>query len=271
MLALEARTFNPANTGCVIANSEMVKREIIAQFQYPAERILVVRNGVSVARFQRGDRAATRARFGIREDDYLLLFVGSGWERKGLPFLLEAMRDCQDRSPAWVAQFQEGQRLGRARSGRADHAGRPTPPSLAEELGRIRLLVVGKGTRPWRCPGNVLFAGAMAEVEHAYAAADLFVFLPIYEPSANVIAEARAAGLPVITSALNGASELIAEQVEGTVIPNPADRARLVRALGYWQARPGRVPAEDLDRLSLERNVHETLAILERAAQGKFR
>ncbi|MCA1964085.1 MAG: glycosyltransferase family 4 protein, partial [Prosthecobacter sp.] len=56
MRALEARTFAPANTRHIIVNSEMVGREITARFPFPQERIHLVRNGVEVARFQRGDR-----------------------------------------------------------------------------------------------------------------------------------------------------------------------------------------------------------------------
>jgi UDP-glucose:(heptosyl)LPS alpha-1,3-glucosyltransferase len=91
MMALEARTFDPQNTRHVIVNSEMVRREILQHFQFPSERIHLVRNGVDVARFQNGKREETRARFGVKDDEFLLLFVGSGWERKGLSFVLDVM------------------------------------------------------------------------------------------------------------------------------------------------------------------------------------
>lgn len=97
LMALEARTFDPAHTRHVIVNSEMVRREILEHFGFPADRIHLVRNGVDVERFHGGNRELTRARFGVGEKDFLLLFVGSGWERKGLFFLLEAMRDVHRR------------------------------------------------------------------------------------------------------------------------------------------------------------------------------
>jgi len=84
LLELEAQTFNPQNTRHIIVNSEMVKREILENFRFPPERIHLVRNGVDVVRFQGGNREATRARFGVKDGEFLLLFVGSGWERKGL-------------------------------------------------------------------------------------------------------------------------------------------------------------------------------------------
>ena len=82
MIALETRTLDPASTRHVIVNSEMVQREIEQCFKFPPERIHLVRNGVDVARFQGGKREETRAHFGVKDDEFLLLFVGSGWERK---------------------------------------------------------------------------------------------------------------------------------------------------------------------------------------------
>jgi UDP-glucose:(heptosyl)LPS alpha-1,3-glucosyltransferase len=230
MLALEARAFSPANTRFVIANSRMVAEEIVANFGYPRERIHLVRNGVDVGRFESGDRARGRERFGIRPDEFVILFVGSGWERKGLHYLLRALR-------------------GLPRDG-------------------CRLLVVGKGRAPRDAGSNVLFAGAMSDVETAYAAADLFVTLPIYEPSANVVVEALAAGLPVVTTAQNGAAELIAGGERGDVVARPDDTEAVIAAINRWRSARTRPPRMSRDDLSLDRNVRETLDVLELATTG---
>ena len=236
MLALERQTFDPARTRHLIVNSDMVRREIVAEFHFPAERIHLVRNGVEVARFQHGRRAETRARFGVRDEDFLLLFVGSGWERKGLQFLLRFM--------AQLAGAETG-------------------------LGKTKLLVLGRGNPPRRVPPNVIFAGPKSGVEDAYAAADLFTFLPIYEPSANVVVEALAAGLPVVTSRFNGAAELLREGVNGTVLADPADLAALAQAVEYWHARPAARPVPCDLPLDLDANVAATLAVLELAARER--
>jgi len=232
MKSLEARTFDPANTRHIIVNSDMVRREILARFSFPKERIHLVRNGVDLSRFQRGDRVATRARLGFADDDFVLLFVGSGWERKGLGFLVHLMRQWQQSEP------------------------------------KVKLLVVGKGhlSSP---PPNVVLAGAMREIEHVYAAADLMTFLPIYEPCANVIAESLASGLPVITSAFNGASELIDEGINGHIIADPADLPALEIAIRFWRARPDCRPVRSTKALDLDTNVRETLRVLELVAAEK--
>jgi UDP-glucose:(heptosyl)LPS alpha-1,3-glucosyltransferase len=236
MQELEAQTLHPQNTRHVIVNAEMVKREILQHFSFPVERIHLVRNGVDIGRFQTADRAAARAHFGFPPHQHVLLFVGSGWERKGLKFLLRAVQHLQSAGP---------------------------------QSANLRLLVVGGGKIPMNAPPDVLFAGPLANVEQAYAAADLFVTLPIYEPSANVVIEALAAGLPVITTACNGASELIEDNVHGTVLDDPADTTRVVEAINFWAARKFCTAPMRAEELSLERNVSQTLAVLELAASEK--
>ncbi len=233
MMKLEARTFDPANTRHIIVNSDMVRREIVENFHFPASQIHLVRNGIDLDRYRRGQRNATRERFGIKPDDTLLLFVGSGWERKGLRFVLRAFHRLK------------------------------APP--------VKLLVVGKGKPPLALPDGVIFAGPMADVENAYAAADLLVFLPIYEPSSNVVAEALVSDLPVITSSLNGASEIVTPRKNGTVIADPRDTDAVVEAIRHWILQRGLAEMPPKHELSLERNVEETLAVLEMAAREKRR
>jgi UDP-glucose:(heptosyl)LPS alpha-1,3-glucosyltransferase len=279
MLQLEARTFDPRNTRYVIVNSEMVRREILEHFAFPAERIRLVRNGVDVARFQRVARDKARLHFGIKENDYLLLFVGSGWERKGLRYLFDALRSINRQTLALglaegMLQFAA---LGRNVSSKltATLTGvspdrpvqpPPSPPAVPDTL---KLLVVGNGRKPASTPPNVIFAGPMSDTELAYAAADLFVFLPVYEPAANVVFEALAAGLPVITSAQNGAAEMIEEDVNGNVVDDPSDTPGVVQAIAYWWSRRFYLPPVHVADLSLERNVSETLAVLEMAARER--
>lgn len=236
MMALEARTFDSQGTRHVIVNSDMVRQEILQHFAFPAERIHLVRNGVDLTRFKLGPREATRQRLGVKPDEFVLLFVGSGWERKGLGFLLRLMK-------RWD--------------------GKPG------REGKVRLLVVGKGRHRGQVPANVIFAGSMAKVEDAYAAADLLTFLPIYEPSSNVVTEALASGLPVITSRFNGAAELIEPSLNGDVLDEPADTDALERAVQVWMDKPGARPVLCLRPLDLETNVRETLRVLELAAAEK--
>ena len=234
LLALETQTFNPKNTRHVIVNSEMVRNEILENFSFPAERIHLVRNGVDVARFQNGDRVGTRQKLGVAENEFLFLFVGSGWERKGLKYALAAFAILKQKHP------------------------------------QIKFAVIGKDRELAFAQDGVFFPSATTNLENFYAAADLFFFPPIYEPAANVVAEALAAELPVITSANNGAGEIISENVTGNVVQEFWRPEKLAAAAENWILQPRRVHA-DLSSLALERNVSETLAVLELTAQEKRR
>jgi UDP-glucose:(heptosyl)LPS alpha-1,3-glucosyltransferase len=264
MMALEAQTFDPANTRHIIVNSEMVKREILANFQFPADRIHLVRNGVDVARFRNGKRAETRARFGIEDDDFLLLFVGSGWERKGLKFLIGAMQElAKPLEPGGMMETMI--RL----DAKGEDMGGDKLQRIVAQAKKTKLLVLGKGSLPNNAPSSVIFAGSTNDVQDAYAAADLFVFPPIYEPSSNVVFEALAAGLPVVTSIQNGAAELIDEGKTGTVLADPSNIQAMLEAIGYWRSHRCETAIIDENALGIERNVAETMTVLEIAASER--
>src|ERR1700746_871026 len=92
LLQLEQSLFERRKAGRVIAASQMVVNEIIDHYSYPADRIDLVRNGVPLERFRfdPGLREQSRAEFNLKQDQVALLFVGSGWARKGLLFAIEA-------------------------------------------------------------------------------------------------------------------------------------------------------------------------------------
>ena len=231
MMQLEARTFDSVNTQRIIVNSEMVRGEIAEHFPaFPQERIHLVRNGVDVARFKNASRASARERFGLREDDFVLLFVGSGWERKGLPSLMRYM----------AAQVHDE---------------------------RLKLLVVTRDRIRGKVPPNVLLTGPLTDVEQAYAAADLLTFLPIYEPCSNVVSEALATGIPAITTAFNGASEWIDPGINGHVLDDPRDLSTLGMFIAHWRHHPAR-PVPTREPLDLVTNVQNTICVLELASKS---
>jgi UDP-glucose:(heptosyl)LPS alpha-1,3-glucosyltransferase len=235
MLQIERRTFDPKNTRSVIVNSEMVREEIVREFDYPVESIHLIRNGVDTLRFSGRDKDAARERFGVNKNEFVIAFVGSGWERKGLRFLFDALNT----------------------------------PALR---GMARVIVAGKGKVPGNASKNTIFTGPILEVEEVYAAADLFVTLPIYEPAANVVSEALAAGLPVITSSQNGASELLQDERTGSIVPDPSDFQEVASRIKYWMGMggaAGRAPC-DVGALDIRRNVDETLVLLENFTAGKL-
>jgi UDP-glucose:(heptosyl)LPS alpha-1,3-glucosyltransferase len=123
-----------------------------------------------------------------------------------------------------------------------------------------------------RSPAGVSYAGALAgeELRDLYAAADVFVLPTLYDPCANVCLEALAAGRPVITTRQNGAAELLREGINGSVVPHPAATAALAAAIQHWARHPRGTPVPVPEDVSMERNLRETLAVLELAAGSRF-
>jgi UDP-glucose:(heptosyl)LPS alpha-1,3-glucosyltransferase len=232
LCALEARSLCASNTGEVIVNSNLVGEDIATRFAFPAERIHLVRNGIDLSRHGHADRQQARAQWGLADDDFVMLFAGSGWERKGLHFALQAMRQLTPNDP------------------------------------KLKLLVAGRG----RClrPGKqVRLLGPVSEMPSLYAAADAMLFPPIYEPCANVVSEALAAGLPVITTRSNGASELIEPGVHGEILSDPADIGAMVQSIQRWRQRPPTRVVTPAGVLSLQENAAQTLRVLELALERK--
>jgi UDP-glucose:(heptosyl)LPS alpha-1,3-glucosyltransferase len=126
----------------------------------------------------------------------------------------------------------------------------------------LRLVIGGQDrrSRRWqraaerRCLGDrVVWLGVVSQPELCYRGADLYVLPTRYDPAANSTLEALASGLPVVTSAMNGAAEIVEPGVHGAVLPTPVHPEELKRALIDWldRARSKRVCAST--RLLAER------------------
>ncbi len=189
----------------IVAVSEMVKRHFETLHHLPSARLRVIRNGVDVERFTPADRprlrAETRRQLGVR-DEVLFLMLAHNLLLKNAETLLRAA----------ARLLQAGLALRVLIAG-----GRKPQPfvRLAEKLGIARA---------------VTFASAVDPVPH-YAAADVFIHPTWYDPCSLVTLEASAAGVPVVTTRFNGASEMMRDGVEGFLLEQPADAAGLAEKM----------------------------------------
>lgn len=244
ILALEKSMLGSRGAGCVIANSRLVRDEIVQAYDFPAERISVVYNGLPAESAQlptAEDRAWSRASFELAAADFAVLFAGSGWGRKGLREAITAVGEL--------------------------------PPSA-----RAILLVAGRG-RPSealrgqtaQAKSRVRFLGPAASMQPLYAAADLFALPTYYDPFSNACLEALAAGLPVITTASNGFSEIMRPGTDGAILPQPTAIDAFRTALLDWSDTDRRAEsrserAAEAAGFSMEKNVAQTIAALQAAA-----
>jgi UDP-glucose:(heptosyl)LPS alpha-1,3-glucosyltransferase len=237
ILKLEESLFVQRGVHRVIANSEMVKKEIVDLYGYPADKIDIVRNGVPLEkfRFDPALREKSRNDLKLKPDEVALLFAGSGWERKGLRFAIEAFELCRDR--------------------------------------KLRLLVAGRGDargyRPKRffTEEPVRFLGEIADLQSIYTAVDIFILPSIYDPFSNACLEALATGLPVVTTRDNGFWEIIEDGVHGSIV-EPANNVMALRdAIRFWSDESRRSAArstiiERASQFDISRSVEATLQIL---------
>ncbi|MBI5892861.1 MAG: glycosyltransferase family 4 protein [Deltaproteobacteria bacterium] len=86
---------------------------------------------------------------------------------------------------------------------------------------------------------DVIFAGPLKSVIDCYYAGDIFCLPSIYEPFSNACLEAMAAGLPVVTSRINGASEILADKEDGMIIEDPANPEEITEKI---------IPLLDIDK-----------------------
>jgi len=234
-LQLEEALFANRGASRVIANSQMVKNEIIDLYSYPADKIDIVRNGVPLEqfRFHPELRETSRDELKVKSDQIALLFTGSGWERKGLRFAIAAMALCRNR--------------------------------------KMRLLVAGRGRQRYYKSKRVQFLGEVSDLVRIYAAADIFILPTIYDPSSNACLEALACGLPVITTRNNGFSEIIEHGVHGSVVDSANDLIGLRDAIQFWLEPDRRAAARSTNgqhaaQFDISRNIARTLEIFLQAA-----
>jgi len=229
LIALERKAFtDPAQL--VICNSEMVRREIRGRYGVPARRLALVRNGVDLEREPEERRVAVRERLRAKwgESATIWLFAGHDLLRKGFDTALQALAASQQReSLLWVAG-----------------GGDPAPwQSLIRQLG---------------LEARVRFLGNRTDLSDVFAAVDGLLLPSRYDAFANVCLEAAAAGIPVLTSDANGASELFTSLSTGVFRPDDiAGFARALDALSDVNMREqaGAEAREVAERYGWERHI----------------
>ncbi len=185
------------------ANSRLMKDDVTRRFGVPAETIEVVYPGFDPRRFHSGDRAkygeALRWDLGLTVDQPLFGLITSGdFEKRGLTPFLRAFA------------------------------------TVSREVPTARALIVGKETRPGpyhklaaelRITDKVFFREPISEVERLYHGIDIYVHAAKWEEFGMTVLEALACGVPTITGAKVGASELLSGQSREFVLPDLSHEA----------------------------------------------
>ncbi|GAB2901503.1 glycosyltransferase family 4 protein [Uliginosibacterium flavum] len=206
ILRMEAQMFQDPKLRAVICNSEMVRQDIAHRYPLLASKLHVIHNGIDLEQFHPGLRAlhreTIREQLDVPECTPVIVYVGSGFERKGVPQLLEALAQPElQAAQLWV--------IGKDKLTR-----------------RLRRKAATLGVA-----SQVRFLGPKKDVAPYLGAADVFALPTLYDPMPNAALEALASGLPVLTSTSSGAAELVRLGENGERV-DALDIAGMAAALG---------------------------------------
>lgn len=209
ILKFEKQTYQNPNLKTLFTNSQLIKNEIIRHYNTDENKIKVVHNGV-----EWHEMANCFADWPFIKDmhlkerqldgsSYQFLFVGHGYRRKGLGYLLKALADKRIKRLPWQLSV----------------VGKDKELKLFQNLA-VQLEIEKK----------VKFFGPRNDVRTFYQMSDCLVIPSTYDPFANVTVEALAMGLHVLSSARNGGSEILTT-MNGVVIEELSNIDEFVKKL----------------------------------------
>jgi D-inositol-3-phosphate glycosyltransferase len=205
----------------VVAECPQDKLDMLELYDADAERIDVVPCGFDPEEFAPIDRREARERLGWPTDEFLVLQLGRMVPRKGVDNVIRALA-VLERRRVKARLYVVG--------GTTDVA----DPFATPEIGRLMGVAESQGVAD-----RVHFAGRRGrdELPLHYAAADVFVTTPWYEPFGITPVEAMACARPVIGSDVGGIKATVVDGETGYLVA-PEDPEALADRLALLKRRP---------------------------------
>lgn len=181
------RIFRKSNFRYLIANSELMKRDLIARYELDPSKVVVFYQGVDTAQFNNRNHQKSRhqGRRMLRlpdRADVVGLITSGAFNKRNVRFFLEVAANIR-------SHFPEMQFVVVGKDSSVEWY-----QNYANRLGLI---------------DAVTFAPPVENVQFYYHALDVFVYPAKIEEYGRVILEALACGIPTIVGAATGASEIM--------------------------------------------------------------
>ena len=207
--AYELAVFGPDSKAEILLISETEKAKFEKYYNTPQQRLHMLPPGISPDRRAPADaparRAAMRKALGRAEEDHVLLFVGSGFIKKGLDRAIRALAALrQNNGERGVHLYVVGQDKER----------------------RFRRLAAKMSVSQ-----NVSFLGGRDDIPDLLLAADVLIHPALDEAAGIVLLEALVAGLPVLVTDVCGYAHHIAAAGAGLVMDSPFSQQALDKAV----------------------------------------
>jgi UDP-glucose:(heptosyl)LPS alpha-1,3-glucosyltransferase len=237
-LFLEKRCFNNAKK--IIAISNMVKQDIVDSYKIDEKKISVIYNGIQSKDYNYSnsfDRISSE--FHLKPNRHILLYVGSGFKRKGVEEFLQIVSRLESNNiQAFII-------------------GKDKNIDYYKQLS-LKLNINNK----------VVFTGPRLDVDDFYTISDVFIFPTHYEPFGNVILEAMNFRNAVFTTKQCGGGEILNKHF----IMNQADDYSVVSKINDLLDNKSKLESVKKDnraiskQFSIDRNLKETLDVVETLA-----
>lgn len=206
----------------VLVNADAVGRGLVEQGLDPA-RIVLIRNGLDVGRFQRLPSPTLREELGIPPRAPLVGLISRLAPVKGVEHLLSAAQI--------VLASHPDTRFLIVGEGHVDEDGRsPYADALVARMRRLGL------------SHRVRFTGYRPDVPDVLADLQIGVLPSLSEGLSNFVIEAMASGVPIVATNVGGTPELVADGETGLLVP-PADPRAMADAIVHLLNAPARAAA----------------------------
>jgi len=225
----------------VITISRYNKEFVHQAFRVPLERIAVIYDGIPV------DRMVPSAHYSV--SPCVIASVGRLIEKKGHIYLIDACRILRSRGIRFDCRI---------------YGSGPMMGTLQERIDRSQL----------SDSVHILGARPHEEILESLESASVFVLPCIVaangdrDATPNVLLEAMAKGIPVISTTISGIPEMIADGVDGLLV-KPNDSVALAHAIAKIHSDPSLARAIRMNgrrrveqQFSIERNIDELLTSL---------
>ena len=224
-LFIEKRMFKTAKI--IIANSHMIKNQIINTYNINPSKVKVIYNGIPLKEKVSFDDI--KKEFNL-SNEKILLYVGSGFKRKGVKEALDIISKLE---------------------------------------GDFKFFVIGKEknlewyknyAKSLKIENKVIFTGPRSDVDKFYSMSDIFIFPTKYEPFSNVVLEALNFENIVFTTKMNGASEILPQKwiIDDNIVNKIQELLNNNEKLDELKKKAKEIS----QNYSIEKNVDETIKVI---------
>ena len=234
ILYVEKKCFNKSKK--IITNSQMVKNEIINEFNIHESKIKVIYNGVQIKNLsfaQSFKRLSNEFKF--NSTDTIFLYAGNGFKRKGVEEFLKIISKIKESK---LKAFVVG--------------------------GDKKIMFYKKLAKKLNIENKVFFTGERHDIDDFYNVSDVFILPTYYDPFSNVILEAMAFKNVVYTTRQNGASEILENEFIMTD-PNDFSIISNIESLICNKSNLDKIKENNLkiaSHFSVEKNLTESVKVM---------